>query len=123
MITQEMNKPFFEQVWARPRTIAPDSLSKSPMPAMFETVDDKKVLSDETRTLEIYRLNHWMAGWELMRLVLMLVALGIAARTMLSPTMCIIAITIILTTCNLTLLGLNTLAIWRVTVRAESPAR
>jgi glyoxylase-like metal-dependent hydrolase (beta-lactamase superfamily II) len=57
VITQDMNKPFFEQVWARPRTITPDSLSKSPMPAIFETVDDKKVLSDETHTLEIYRLK------------------------------------------------------------------
>jgi glyoxylase-like metal-dependent hydrolase (beta-lactamase superfamily II) len=57
VITQDMNKPFFENVWARPRTLAPDTLSKSPMPLMFETVDDKKVLSDETRTLEIYRLK------------------------------------------------------------------
>jgi glyoxylase-like metal-dependent hydrolase (beta-lactamase superfamily II) len=57
VITQETNKPFFENVWARPRTIAPDLLSKSPMPLVFETVDDKKVLSDETRTLEIYRLK------------------------------------------------------------------
>ncbi|HMI97035.1 MAG TPA: MBL fold metallo-hydrolase [Micropepsaceae bacterium] len=57
VITQEMNKPFFENVWARPRTLAPDTLSKSPMPLMFETVDDKKVLSDEARTLEIYRLK------------------------------------------------------------------
>jgi len=57
VITQDMNKPFFEKVWARPRTIAPDLLSKSPMPLMFETVDDKKVLTDGTRTLEIYRLK------------------------------------------------------------------
>jgi glyoxylase-like metal-dependent hydrolase (beta-lactamase superfamily II) len=57
VITQEMNKPFFEKVWARPRTIAPDLLSKSPMPLMFETVDDKKVLTDGARTLEIYRLK------------------------------------------------------------------
>jgi glyoxylase-like metal-dependent hydrolase (beta-lactamase superfamily II) len=56
IVTQEKNKPFFEEVWARPRTIAPDTLSKSPKPATFETVADKKVITDGTQTLEIY----WM---------------------------------------------------------------
>ena len=56
VVTQEKNKPFFEQAWARPRTIAPDLLSKAPKPAMFETVGDKKVITDGTQTLEIY----WM---------------------------------------------------------------
>jgi hypothetical protein len=41
-------------VWAQPRTIAPDLLSRSPRPAVFETVSDKKVMTDGTRTLEIY---------------------------------------------------------------------
>lgn len=56
VVTQEMNKPFFEQVWARPRTIAPDLLSKSPRPATFETVSDKKVMTDGTKTIEIYHM-------------------------------------------------------------------
>ena len=42
VVTQEMNKPFFEKVWARPRTIAPDLLSKSPRPATFETVGETR---------------------------------------------------------------------------------
>src|SRR5262249_26743295 len=54
VITHERNKRFFENVWARPRTLAPDLLSKSPKPANFETITDKKVMSDGTRTLEIY---------------------------------------------------------------------
>jgi glyoxylase-like metal-dependent hydrolase (beta-lactamase superfamily II) len=59
VVTHEGNKAFYEQVWARPRTIAPDALSKSPRPAMIETVGDKKVLSDGTRTIELYHLeNH-----------------------------------------------------------------
>jgi len=58
IVTQEMNKPFFEQAWARPRTIAPDLLSKSPKPPMFETVADKKVITDGTQTLEIYRMEN-----------------------------------------------------------------
>jgi glyoxylase-like metal-dependent hydrolase (beta-lactamase superfamily II) len=58
VVTHERNKPFFEKVWARPRTIAPDLLSKSPRPATFETVADKKVMTDGDKTIEIY----FMAG-------------------------------------------------------------
>jgi glyoxylase-like metal-dependent hydrolase (beta-lactamase superfamily II) len=54
VVTHERNKPFFEKVWARPRTIAPDLLSKSPRPATFETVVDKKVMTDGDKTIEIY---------------------------------------------------------------------
>jgi glyoxylase-like metal-dependent hydrolase (beta-lactamase superfamily II) len=54
VVTHEPNKPFFEKVWARPRTIAPDMLSKSPRPATFETVSDKKVMTDGDKTIEIY---------------------------------------------------------------------
>ena len=35
VITHEANKPFYEQAWARPRTIEPDLLSKSPKPAII----------------------------------------------------------------------------------------
>ena len=57
VITHEINKPFFEKVWARPRTIAPDLLSKAPKAATFETVSDKKVLTDGTRTIELYHMK------------------------------------------------------------------
>src|SRR5260370_28731471 len=52
IITHEMNKPFFETVWARPRTIAPDMLSQNPKPAVFEAVQEKKVITDGARTME-----------------------------------------------------------------------
>jgi glyoxylase-like metal-dependent hydrolase (beta-lactamase superfamily II) len=57
VVTHELNKPFFEKVWARPRTIAPDLLSKLPRPAIFETVSDKKVMTDGTRTIELYHMK------------------------------------------------------------------
>jgi glyoxylase-like metal-dependent hydrolase (beta-lactamase superfamily II) len=57
VITHELNKPFFEKVWARPHTITPDSLSKAPKAATFETVGDKKVLTDGTRTIELYHMK------------------------------------------------------------------
>jgi glyoxylase-like metal-dependent hydrolase (beta-lactamase superfamily II) len=57
VVTHELNKPFYERVWARPRTIAPDLLSKSPRPAVFETVTDKKVMTDGTKTIELYHMK------------------------------------------------------------------
>ena len=57
VITHETNKAFFEQAWARPRTIEPDLLAKNPKPATFETVTDKKVLTDGSRTLELHYLQ------------------------------------------------------------------
>ena len=57
IITHEGNKAFFEQAWARPRTVEPDALATSPKPAMIETVGDKHVLSDGTRTIELHHLK------------------------------------------------------------------
>jgi glyoxylase-like metal-dependent hydrolase (beta-lactamase superfamily II) len=57
VVTHERNKPFYEKVWARPRTIAPDLLAKSPKPATFETVSDKKVMTDGTKAIEIYHMK------------------------------------------------------------------
>ena len=58
VITHEGNKSFLEQAWARPRTVEPDALSKSPKPVMIETVGDKKVLTDGSRTVELYHFNN-----------------------------------------------------------------
>ena len=38
VVTHERNKPFFEKVWARPRTIAPDRCRNRRSAAIFETV-------------------------------------------------------------------------------------
>lgn len=57
VITHVMNKPYYEKVWATPRTLNPDRLGKSPKQAVIETVDQKRVLSDGTRSLELHRLE------------------------------------------------------------------
>src|SRR5688572_4233818 len=57
IITHEGNKAFFEQAWARPRTVEPEALATSRKPAMIETVGDKHVLSDGTRTIELHHLK------------------------------------------------------------------
>ena len=57
VITHESNKDFYEKAWARPRTVE-DTAPTSNKPTI-ETVGDKRVLSDRTRTVELYFLaNH-----------------------------------------------------------------
>ncbi|HEV8317925.1 MAG TPA: MBL fold metallo-hydrolase [Vicinamibacterales bacterium] len=54
IITHEGNKAYYQKVWARPRTINPDRLARSPKEAVFETMTDRKVLTDGTRRLELH---------------------------------------------------------------------
>jgi glyoxylase-like metal-dependent hydrolase (beta-lactamase superfamily II) len=57
IVTHEMNKPFFEKAWVRPRTIAPDLLSKHPQEIHFDTVSDKKIISGSERNIELYYMK------------------------------------------------------------------
>jgi glyoxylase-like metal-dependent hydrolase (beta-lactamase superfamily II) len=62
VITQDINKAFYEKVLSpsAPRTLNPDSLAleKKKIPTLnIETVADKKVLMDKTRTLELYLIK------------------------------------------------------------------
>ncbi|MBI1956174.1 MAG: MBL fold metallo-hydrolase [Acidobacteria bacterium] len=54
IITHEINKPFYEQTFRAPRTLSPDRLSQSKVPAKFETMTDKHILTDGTRTMELH---------------------------------------------------------------------
>ena len=56
VVTHQMNQPYFEQAWAAPRTLNPDRLAQSKKAAKFETVTDKKVLTDSKRNIEIYSI-------------------------------------------------------------------
>ena len=57
VITQALAKPYYEQVWANPHTVNPDRLAQSPRQPVIEGVDERHVLSDGTRTLELHRLQ------------------------------------------------------------------
>jgi len=57
IITQEMNKSYYEQAWKAPRMLDPDRLSQNPRKATFIGVKDKHVLADGGRSLEIYRID------------------------------------------------------------------
>jgi hypothetical protein len=57
IITHDVNKAFFEQSLAAPRTVQPDKLAQSGKKATVEGVKDKRVLSDDTRTIELYHIQ------------------------------------------------------------------
>jgi hypothetical protein len=58
IITQEINKPYYDKVFALPRTITPDRLSETKKRALIEGVGDKRVLTDGTHVIELYHLQN-----------------------------------------------------------------
>jgi len=57
IVTQASNKLYYEKIAAMPHTIAPDRLSKAAKKPVVEGVLDKRVFTDDTQTLELYRLS------------------------------------------------------------------
>ena len=61
IVTQAQNKAYLARAFATPNTIAPDHLAKSGRKARIVTVDEKMVLSDGARTVELHHVadsNH-----------------------------------------------------------------
>jgi len=56
IITQKNNEEFLSKALNTPRTLLNDPLAKNPKKAKFETVLEKKVYSDGTRTVEMYHV-------------------------------------------------------------------
>jgi flavorubredoxin len=56
IVTQKNNVAFLEKALNTPRTLLDDPLAKNPKKAKFEAVDEKKIYSDGTRTVEIYHV-------------------------------------------------------------------
>ena len=56
VVTHDMNKAYYEQVWGAPRTINPDRLATSKKAATFKTSFDKLVLTDGRRPIEVHHL-------------------------------------------------------------------
>jgi glyoxylase-like metal-dependent hydrolase (beta-lactamase superfamily II) len=56
IITQKNNAAFLEKSLNTPRTLLNDTLAKNPKKAKIEAVDEKKVYTDGTRTVEIYHI-------------------------------------------------------------------
>ena len=56
IITQQNNKAFFERALNAPRTLLNDTLAKTPKKVKIETIAEKKVYSDGTRTVEFHHI-------------------------------------------------------------------
>jgi glyoxylase-like metal-dependent hydrolase (beta-lactamase superfamily II) len=56
VITQKNNKEFLDRALNTPRTLLDDVLARNPKKARIETVSEKKVYSDGTRTVEMYHI-------------------------------------------------------------------
>jgi glyoxylase-like metal-dependent hydrolase (beta-lactamase superfamily II) len=56
IITQKNNEAFLDKALNTPRTLMADTLAKNPKKAKFETVEEKRVYSDGTRTVEMYHI-------------------------------------------------------------------
>jgi len=57
IITHDVNKSFLEQSLAAPRTVQPDKLAQSGKKATVEGMQDKRVLTDGTRTMELFLIQ------------------------------------------------------------------
>jgi len=70
IVTHQLNRPYFERMFAAPHTLNPDRLQKSKRPARFETFTTKKVLTDGNKVIEIHHMpgNGHNAGLSLVYL-------------------------------------------------------
>jgi glyoxylase-like metal-dependent hydrolase (beta-lactamase superfamily II) len=57
IITHRINTDFYNRILRVPRTLSPDRLSTNPRPPRFETLTDRYILSDGSRSLELHRLE------------------------------------------------------------------
>jgi glyoxylase-like metal-dependent hydrolase (beta-lactamase superfamily II) len=57
VITHDVNKAFLDKSLAAPRSVNPDKLAQSGKKATVEGMQDKRVLSDGTRTVELHLIK------------------------------------------------------------------
>ncbi|HUR34673.1 MAG TPA: MBL fold metallo-hydrolase [Vicinamibacterales bacterium] len=57
VVTHEVNKAYFEKLFALPHTLGPDRLQQAKRAPRFETMTEKKVLTDGARVIELHHLK------------------------------------------------------------------
>ncbi len=57
IVTHQINKDFYSKTLTAPRTLNPDRLAQSRKLPTIEAVGDKRVLSDNTRTIELHLIK------------------------------------------------------------------
>jgi len=58
VITHQINKSYYEKVWSNPHTLNPDKLSEAKVKPKFETMTEKKVLTDGNHVVELYHVKN-----------------------------------------------------------------
>ncbi|HWH78061.1 MAG TPA: MBL fold metallo-hydrolase, partial [Candidatus Binatus sp.] len=56
IVTHEINRPYFERAAVNSWSLAPDRLAKSKKKPVFQTMGDNMVLTDGTRSVELYQI-------------------------------------------------------------------
>lgn len=57
IVTHEVNRPYFERAALNSWTLDPDRLAKSKKKPVFQTMGDNMVLTDGTRSVELYQIG------------------------------------------------------------------
>ncbi len=57
VVTHEVNKPYYEKLFALPHTLEPDRLMREKRTPTFETVSEKKVMTDGNHVVELHHLK------------------------------------------------------------------
>jgi len=56
IVTHEVNRPYYEKVTVNSHNYSPDLLAKSKKKPVFQTMGDNMVLTDGSRTIELYQI-------------------------------------------------------------------
>lgn len=57
IVTHQVNRPYYEKIFALPHTLNPDKLSASNRKPTFETMTDRKVLTDGNHVIELHHMR------------------------------------------------------------------
>jgi glyoxylase-like metal-dependent hydrolase (beta-lactamase superfamily II) len=57
VVTHQVNRPYYEKLFAAPHTLNPDTLARASRKPTFETMTEKKVLTDGNQVIELHHLQ------------------------------------------------------------------
>jgi glyoxylase-like metal-dependent hydrolase (beta-lactamase superfamily II) len=58
IVTHQVNKPFFEKIASMPHTLSPDRQEQAKKKPAFETMTEKKVMTDGNHVIELYHMTN-----------------------------------------------------------------
>jgi glyoxylase-like metal-dependent hydrolase (beta-lactamase superfamily II) len=57
IVTHELNKPYYERIFKNQHSLNPDRLARAERSATIETVDELRLLADDTRKMEVHHIR------------------------------------------------------------------